>query len=151
MECHMKPITTGAEVNAVDRPVHYNNHPSGIEAIEVVRYMGFNLGNAMKYLWRLQEKDGPYKNAKKALWYVMDEQVAMQPLTRQLNPEACKIGNSVMTTVLADEPDKATKEAMRYVYLAHVTRDAYFFDQARIYLARIIAFHALDIDKPVAA
>lgn len=147
----MKPITTGVETNPVDRPAHYNVHPSGVEAIEVVRYMGFNLGSSLKYLWRLVDKDGPYKNAKKALWYVVDEQKAMQPLKRMTNPEACTIQNPMMQAVIATEPDESVKRAMRYVYLAHVTRDAYFFDQARIYLARIIAFHALDIDKPIAA
>ena len=146
-----KPITTGVVPNAVDRPSHYQTHPSGIEAIEVVRYMGFNLGNALKYLWRLGEKDGPYKNAKKALWYLVDEQNAMHPLRRMPNPEGCLLQNPLMQRVLATEPDKSVKEAMRYVYLAHITRDGYFYDQARIYLARIIAFHALDIDKPIAA
>jgi hypothetical protein len=47
--------------------------PIGIEAIEIVRHMGFSEGNAVKYLWRLEHKDGPKKNLQKAVWYITDE------------------------------------------------------------------------------
>lgn len=60
---------------AVDHPEHYNAHPSGIECIDVVRHMNFNLGNVVKYLWRAGEKD-PAKHLedlKKAAWYLNDE------------------------------------------------------------------------------
>lgn len=58
---------------AVDHPAHYNAHPSGIECIEVVRHMSFNIGNAMKYLWRADEKGAPVEDLKKAVWYLNDE------------------------------------------------------------------------------
>lgn len=64
-----------ARVEAVDHPAHYNAHPSGIECIDVVRHMNFNLGNVVKYLWRAGEKD-PAKHLedlKKAAWYLNDE------------------------------------------------------------------------------
>ena len=32
--------------NAVDHPLHYGRHGSGIECIDVVEWMGFSLGNA---------------------------------------------------------------------------------------------------------
>lgn len=35
----------------VNHPKHYNTHPSGIECIDITRHMGFNLGNAMKYIY----------------------------------------------------------------------------------------------------
>ena len=60
---------------AVDHPKHYNAHPSGVECIDVVRHMNFNLGNVVKYLWRAGEKD-PAKHLedlKKAAWYLNDE------------------------------------------------------------------------------
>ena len=43
-------------MNLVDHPKHYNNHPSGVEAIEIVQYMGFCLGNAFKYVYRFKDK-----------------------------------------------------------------------------------------------
>ncbi len=43
----------------VNHPAHYNDSPSGVECIEVVRHMNFNVGNAVKYLWRCGKKGGP--------------------------------------------------------------------------------------------
>lgn len=59
----------------VDHPKHYNQHPSGIECIEIVRHMGFNLGNVVKYIWRDGHKDTevPLQDLEKALWYLKDE------------------------------------------------------------------------------
>lgn len=54
-------------------PSHYRRHPSGIECIEVVRHMNFNVGNAIKYLWRYMDKGDPIENLKKAQWYLDDE------------------------------------------------------------------------------
>ncbi len=53
----------------VDHPKHYNSHPSGVECITVVEHMNFNLGNAMKYLWRTDHKNG-LEDLKKARWYI---------------------------------------------------------------------------------
>lgn len=54
-------------------PSHYRKHPSGIECIEVTRHMNFNVGNAIKYLWRYMDKGDPVENLKKAQWYIDDE------------------------------------------------------------------------------
>ena len=54
-------------------PSHYRKHPSGIECIEVTRHMNFNVGNAVKYLWRYMDKGDPIENLKKAQWYIDDE------------------------------------------------------------------------------
>ena len=58
---------------AVDHPPHYNAHPSGIECIDVVEHMGFNLGNAIKYIWRADEKGKSLEDLRKAAWYVQRE------------------------------------------------------------------------------
>ncbi len=54
----------------VDHPDHYNKHPSGIECIDIVEHMGFNLGNAVKYIWREDLKENSIEDLKKALWYI---------------------------------------------------------------------------------
>lgn len=59
--------------NMVEHPAHYNKHPSGIECIEVVRHMGFNLGSAIKYIWRADEKGKDIEDLEKAVWYIKDE------------------------------------------------------------------------------
>lgn len=57
----------------VNHPPHYTSHPSGIECIQVTRHMNFNIGNAMKYLWRADEKGDAIQNLEKAIWYIKDE------------------------------------------------------------------------------
>ena len=62
----------------VTKPIHYNLSKAKcdcgrlIECIDVTRHMNFNLGNAVKYLWRWQEKGG-LEDLKKARWYLEDE------------------------------------------------------------------------------
>lgn len=56
-------------------PQHYKRHPSGVECIDVVEHFGFNLGNAIKYLWRADEKGQPLVDLRKARWY-LDREIA---------------------------------------------------------------------------
>lgn len=56
----------------VNRPKHYNDHPSGVECIQITEHMNFNLGNAMKYIWRSDLKNG-LEDLKKAVWYIQRE------------------------------------------------------------------------------
>lgn len=59
----------------VNHPSHYTSHPSGVEAIQVTRHMNFNLGNAMKYLWRagIKNPDKTIEDLQKAVFYINDE------------------------------------------------------------------------------
>ena len=57
----------------VNHPRHYTSHPSGVEAIEITRCMGFNLGNAWKYIARSDHKGNRSQDLAKALWYVLDD------------------------------------------------------------------------------
>ena len=58
------------EVDVVNKPPHYTEHPSGIECIQVTEHMGFNLGNAIKYIWRCDLKQDAIEDLKKAKWYI---------------------------------------------------------------------------------
>ena len=57
-------------VDIVNQPPHYTEHPSGIECIQVTEHMGFNLGNAIKYIWRCDLKQDAIEDLKKAKWYI---------------------------------------------------------------------------------
>lgn len=61
----------------VDHPPHYNSHPSGVECIEVVEHFSFNLGNAIKYVWRngLKPTADSLEDLRKARWYI-DREIA---------------------------------------------------------------------------
>lgn len=58
--------------DAVNHPKHYTSHPSGVECIAVTEHMNFNVGNAIKYLWRTDHKNG-LEDLKKAAWYINRE------------------------------------------------------------------------------
>lgn len=62
-----------AEVDMVSNPPHYTAHPSGVECIEITRHMGFNVGNAVKYLWRADLKGAAIQDLEKAAFYIQDE------------------------------------------------------------------------------
>jgi hypothetical protein len=73
-ECKTR-LTSVQLGNAVDHPTHYNEHPSGIECVVIAEHMGFNIGNALKYLWRAGLKDGSptEEDYRKAIWYINRE------------------------------------------------------------------------------
>lgn len=65
----------------VNHPPHYTSDPSGVECIDIVRHRNFNVGNAIKYLWRAGlKKDDSLKaglkhieDLRKAIFYIEDE------------------------------------------------------------------------------
>lgn len=59
----------------VEHPDYYNKHPSGVECIEIVRHCNFNIGNAIKYLFRcgLKDDNPQIQDLRKAIFYIQDE------------------------------------------------------------------------------
>lgn len=53
-------------------PPHYQRHPSGVECIEITEHMNFNLGSAIQYIWRSDEKGG-IEDLRKAVWHLNRE------------------------------------------------------------------------------
>lgn len=62
------------DAEKVDHPPHYTAHPSGVECVTVAEHFNFNLGNALKYIWRAGLKSAdPTEDLRKAAWYVQRE------------------------------------------------------------------------------
>ena len=61
-----------SEHDPVNNPKHYTSHPSGVECIQITEHMGFLLGNAMKYIWRADLKNG-IEDLEKAVFYLNRE------------------------------------------------------------------------------
>ena len=59
--------------DVVNNPKHYTSHPSGIDCIQITEHMGFNLGNAIKYVWRSDLKNDAIEDLNKAIWYILRE------------------------------------------------------------------------------
>lgn len=64
----------------VNHPKHYTSHPSGVECITITRHYCFDIGNAIKYLWRAglkkdiaqQDIDKEIEDLEKSIWYIKD-------------------------------------------------------------------------------
>jgi len=61
------------ENTAVNHPEHYNKSDSGVETIDIARYLDFDCGNALKYLMRFRYKQKPREDLEKAIWYLKDK------------------------------------------------------------------------------
>ena len=67
-----------ARTSNIDHPVHYNSHPSGVECIDIAEHHNFNVGNAIKYIWRaglkkeqgLSDLEKELEDIDKAIWYL---------------------------------------------------------------------------------
>lgn len=58
----------------INHPKHYTSHASGVECIDVAEHYNFNLGNALKYIWRAGIKSAdPVEDLRKAFWHVNRE------------------------------------------------------------------------------
>ncbi len=69
-------------MNLVNHPTHYQG--KDIEAIDVIESfdLGFNLGNAIKYILRAGKKGGKEEDLRKAIWYLQREITKMDKLER---------------------------------------------------------------------
>ena len=81
LKCFIDLNDKEQKADSVNHPAHYNSHPSGIECIEIARHHNFNIGNAIKYLWRaglkseegMEDTDKQVEDLNKAIWYINDE------------------------------------------------------------------------------
>ena len=97
----------------VNHPDHYMN-ASGVECIDVVKHMMFSSGNAMKYIYRLGNKDEAKQEIKKAIFYL---NVASQENEyndyRNITKEAMKV---LFDKIIAVQPEKIGKAMLSIYY-----------------------------------
>jgi arginase family enzyme len=72
---HTCPGRYYLEADPVNKPEHYTQ--GGIECIDAIQasmtaeeFKGYLKGNALKYLWRYQNKGKPEQDLKKSAWYL---------------------------------------------------------------------------------
>lgn len=82
----------------IHKAEHYNSHPSGIECIYIVRHHNFNIGNALKYLWRqgLKEGNTSVDDLNKAVFYILDEIKRLEGIPKYVEKTV------IPTTISAD-------------------------------------------------
>lgn len=88
----------------VNHPPHYNKHPSGVEAIVLCEKLTFNLGTAIKYLFRVGHKpnNAAKQDLEKALWYLKREnnRVAIDVIPKTAEPVIVSIRLADPSSVL---------------------------------------------------
>lgn len=89
----------------VNHPAHYNQHPNGIECIDIIRHYTCDIANAIKYLWRaglkpemgMEDAEKEIEDLKKALWYVEDYVKMCATLGRQHRYLGCSASGLLLT------------------------------------------------------
>jgi Protein of unknwon function (DUF3310) len=77
----------------VNHPPHYKAHPSGVECIQITEHMNFCLGNAVKYIWRADEKGNDIEDLEKAVWYIRREIERRSSSPKRRNPPAGEVNS----------------------------------------------------------
>lgn len=96
----------------VNHPSHYTSHPSGVECIQITEHMNFNIGNAMKYLWRAGLKsDDPREDLMKARWYA-DRELARLGHVEATEAIAAPVEAPVARVFNVGDPEPADKETI---------------------------------------
>lgn len=56
----------------VEHPPHYQKHPAGIECIAIIQHFSFNIGTAVKHLWRagLKPNADSIEDLRKSIQYI---------------------------------------------------------------------------------
>ena len=86
----------------VNSPRHYTQYKSGIECIAVTEHMNFCVGNAIKYLWRSEHKNG-IEDLKKARWYV-DREIARLEALQAAEPDMDLETSNLISRVMSRAP-----------------------------------------------
>lgn len=61
-----------AMIDYVNHPPHYQSR-SGVECIDVIEDMPYNLASAVKYVWRIGKKWDDLEDLEKAIWFLKRE------------------------------------------------------------------------------
>lgn len=105
-------------MSEVDHPAHYNSHPSGIECIDVVEDLPFNIGNAVKYLYRREKKGSDaIVDLEKSRWYA-DRELARVSVSERRSIVLNAALASRMLRVIAHEPNDHVRIAMGLLFAA---------------------------------
>lgn len=102
-------LRKGGKADMVNHPPHYKD-ASGIECIEVTKYMSFLGGNCFKYLYRAGKKGSTVEDLKKAAWYAdyawkMGEIVSVEAME--------------LIDLIAEHRSGNIADAMRFIYEDH--------------------------------
>lgn len=119
---------------------HYNSHPSGVEAKEIIRHLPFQLSNIFKYVIRRDFKGKPIEDLEKSLDYIEweREEVSIFPDSDIPSYDEVEILNKVRKMMYEEENKYVS--AFLYCY------SNYLFSPHSLYLDRM-ELHIKDLIK----
>lgn len=91
----------------VNHPKHYTSDPSGVECLTIVRHRNYNIGNAIKYLWRagIKNEDKHIEDLKKAVFYINDEIKRLE----EINGKTSQGNESILSSVYSSSASDGTR------------------------------------------
>jgi len=117
------------EYDEVEKPSHYEDHPSGVPCRDISKHLSAFLSQAFQYIWRFDDKGG-IQDLEKAVKCINIELTIEQPI--HLKPSLI-IDN--FNLVLSAEPDAMKAEIMRHIVFANTCG----LPERRQHLARAIS------------
>lgn len=107
----------------VNTPSHYRSHESGIEAIDITRYLIGDLSNAWKYAMRYEDKNTPKKDILKLCWYLNDFHTNFIDDNNEciVNLSVSDVVQKRMLKVIETEPVYAIKQT--FIQILNVIRE----------------------------
>lgn len=98
----------------IAHPRHYNQHVSNIETIELIEHLPYNLGAAVKYIWRcgLKPSEEPLRELGSARWYTEREEhrIELYELDDEPKPKTDVVWRSLARKVIAADPNSILAE-----------------------------------------
>jgi hypothetical protein len=149
-------VSESPQYDIINKSKHYNQHPSGVECIELAERLSFCAGNAFKYVFRRGEKDDPVQDLKKAIYYLNRERYQMENLIRWLskqdadamivNDHFTRTDYANIATLLETEPNKRACAVYSRVFTGGVKIDYYI--QSLEYAAGYVRDMIAEIENP---
>lgn len=101
-------------IDNVNHPKHYTSDASGVECIQIIRHRNFNIGNAIKYLWRAGlkhdfDKESIQKEIEdlnKAVWYIVDEIHRLGGI--------CNVNTDILNTIMPSNNEDIVNSVLNY-------------------------------------
>ena len=128
----MTEDTIATKWDDVEKPNHYEDHPSGVPCRDISKHLSAFLSQAFQYVWRFDDKGGT-QDLEKAVKCINIELTITQPI--HLQPSLI-IDN--LNLVLSSEPDAQKAEALRHIAFANTAP----LPERRQHLARVISIIA---------
>lgn len=97
-----------AMFDTIQKAAHYNQHPSGVEAIEISRHLPGNLAQAFQYVFRAPYKGDQIRDLRKATYFLRDQAKHLGPAGDTVPDRVLALGLQVMD----HERDHRLREAM---------------------------------------